>query len=211
MRLSTTSFKRGRRSFSSFSSGANSPYGHRERLAEKYLEKKEWTVEKLLQSRKALKEHTGYEKQLQVNWISGNEVVSSVAQEMVQRSIGSMLVCDNMNDDRKRFLGIITERDFLRKVLGKNLQPAEVKVKDIMTPRKVLSVVTLDHTLYECLHVFEKGDFRHLPVVAARGDLGPEDEDVLAVLSQRDLVHEFRKFHEANLQYIESFVDFPIW
>lgn len=74
-----------------------------------------------------------------------------------------------------------------------------------------MTVVSLDHTLYELLHLFESATFRHLPVVCPRPDLGPDEEDVLAVLSTRDMVHEFRTFHETNLKYVESFVDFPIW
>jgi CBS domain-containing protein len=187
------------------------PFGHRERLAEKYLAQREWTVERLLQSRKMLKEHTNFAKQLAVNWIEKSSPVSKAVDDMVMKDIGSLLVCDNLKAENKKFLGIITERDFMRKVLGPKLSPETTLCEQIMTSRETLSVVTLDHTLYECLHVFEKGEFRHLPVVAQRGDLGPEEEDVLAVLSQRDLVHEFRKFHETNLQYIESFVDFPVW
>lgn len=190
---------------------STAPLGQRERLAEKYLAQREWTVERLLQSRRLLKEKTTFAKQLAVNWIEKSSTVSNAVDDMVMKEIGSLLVCDDVNAERKQFLGIITERDFLRKLLGKKLSAETTPCEVIMTPRKQLSLVTLDHTLYECLHIFEKGEFRHLPVIASRGDLGPDEEDVLAVLSQRDLVHEFRKFHETNLQYIESFVDFPIW
>ena len=199
------------RSYQIRSFSSNPPFGHRERLAEKYLAQREWTVERLLQSRKLLKQNTSLAKQLAVNWIEKSSPVSQAVDDMVGKDIGSLLVCDSLQAENKKFLGIITERDFLRKVLGPKLSPETTTCERIMTPRTKLSVVTLDHTLYECLHVFEKGEFRHLPVVSLRGDLGPEEEDVLAVLSQRDLVHEFRKFHETNLQYIESFVDFPVW
>jgi CBS domain-containing protein len=192
-------------------STASSPFGERERLAEKYLAQKEWTVERLLQSRRVLKEKTRFAPQLGVNWIEKNALVIKAVEEMVEKDVGSLLVCDSITAERKTFLGILTERDFLRKVLVKGLSSKSTACEVIMTPRQNLSVVTLDHSLYECLNVFENSNFRHLPVVAHRGDLGPGEEDVLAVLSQRDLVQEFRKFHEANVQYIESFVDFPIW
>jgi CBS domain-containing protein len=226
IRLKETGFlSQNKRSFSLAKSNSNThPFGHREKLAEQYLQQREWTIERLLQNRRALKEHTGFARQLQVNWVHKNDFVSKAVEDMVSKDIGSLLVYDDIvvsqaerstnidnNENNKKFLGIITERDFLRKVLGENLLPNSTTCGTIMTPRKSLSVVTLDHTLYECLHIFEKGEFRHLPVVSPRGDLGPEEEDVLAVLSQRDLVHEFRKFHETNLKYIESFVDFPIW
>jgi CBS domain-containing protein len=176
------------------------PYGHRERLAEKYLAQREWTVERLLESRRLLKENTDFSKQLAVNWVEKTSPVSKAVEEMVTKDIGSLLVCSDIKAESKKFLGIITERDLMRKVMGARLNAETTKCDEVMTARKSLSVVTLDHTLYECLHLFEKGEFRHLPVVALRGDLGPEEEDVLAVLSQRDLVHEFRKFHETNLQ-----------
>ncbi len=187
-------------------------YGQRERLAEEYLQQREWTVERLLQSRRALKEHTGYSKQLQVNWIGQEEFVVTGVREMAKRQVGSLLVCDGLESaSRKKFLGILTERDYLQKIVVKDLSSKSTKCKDIMTPRDHLSVVTLDHTLYECLYLFEHANFRHLPVIVQRNDLGEEEEDVIAVISQRDLVHEFRKFHEINLKYLESFVDFPVW
>lgn len=189
----------------------SSVFGRREKLAEEYLKHRDWTVEKLLKGRKALKEHTGFARQLQVNWISKDDTVFRAVEEMVKKDVGSLLVCDDVNAERKKFLGIITERDYLRKIVVRNLSSKTTPCEEIMTKRKSISVVTLDHTLYECLHVFEIASFRHLPVITERGDLGENEEDVVAVLSQRDLVHEFRKFHEANLKYIESFIDFPIW
>lgn len=168
-------------------------------------------MENLLQARAAIKAHEIFSKQLQVNWISKESTVERAVREMVKRNIGSMLVCDNELAENKKFVGILTERDYLKKILVKNISSQTAMCGEIMTPRKAITTVTLDSTLYECLQAFETGTFRHLPVVTSRPDLGKGEEEVLAVFSQWDLLQEFKKFHVANLKYMEAFVDFPVW
>ncbi|KAH9257770.1 hypothetical protein BASA81_004236 [Batrachochytrium salamandrivorans] len=171
-------------------------FGERERLAHEYLQFREWTVESLLNSR------VGSPKQLEVNWIADTDTVDRCVREMVSRDIGSMIV---RGGETGGWMGIVTERDYLKKVLVRDLSSAKVRCEEIMTPKAKVEVVNLDSTLYECMNRFDLGKFRHLPVVS------PDGNEVLAVFSQRDLVREFNKLHVTNLQYIESFVDFPIW
>ena len=78
-----------------------------------------------------------------------------------------------------------------------------------MTERKAIQTITPNYSLYECLSIFEKNKFRHLPVITL--DPKTKEEIVLAVISQRDLIDEFRRFHSSNLKYVENFIDFPVW
>jgi CBS domain-containing protein len=202
-------------------------FGHRERIAEAYLAKKEWTVDTLIAKRRMLKEGTPMSKQVGVNWIAHDNTVLDAVKTMVTNGVGSLLVFENIqsnptaaaaatepNTMKKKWVGIITERDYLSKIAVKNLTSSTTKVEQIMTPRASIITCTLDYTLYECLHLFENATFRHLPVVNKRivpNNVKEEEEEIIAVLSQRDIVTEFRSFHEATVKYLEAFVEFPIW
>jgi CBS domain-containing protein len=98
--------------------------------------------------------------------------VTEVAQRMVARDVGAVLVLD----DRGRLTGIMTERDLMRAV-ARGLHEQAV-VADCMTsdPEVVDADATTSHAAVLMIH----GGFRHLPVV--------EGEDVVGMLSIRDLV-----------------------
>jgi len=79
--------------------------------------------------------------------------------------------------DGARLLGILTERDVLRRVLGQNVDPSR-PVSDFMTAQPA----TLDAgaTLVEALLAMEAGGYRNLPLV--------EDGQVVGLLRQHDLL-----------------------
>jgi CBS domain-containing protein len=98
--------------------------------------------------------------------------VVAVAQRMAERNVGAVLVLEG-----GRLAGIMTERDLMRAV-ARGLRDATV-VGDCMTahPETIAPDDTIEHAAVLMIH----GGYRHLPVV--------DGDDVVGVLSMRDLVH----------------------
>ena len=104
--------------------------------------------------------------------------VQEAAQYMVSQSIGSVLVkeCDE-------YVGIVTETDLTRKVLGKGLNPETTRVSEIMTS----PILSMDCYLpvEEANRFMHKNKIRHLVVT--------EEEKIVGILSVKDLVAYFSK------------------
>jgi CBS domain-containing protein len=103
--------------------------------------------------------------------VEANVSVIEVAQRMVDRNVGAVLVLDD-----GRLTGILTERDVLRAV-ARGLRD-DMRVADCMTahPETIGPDDTTDHAVVLMLH----GGFRHLPVV--------QGDNLVGVISIRDLV-----------------------
>jgi CBS domain-containing protein len=99
------------------------------------------------------------------------EPIREVAQRMVERNLGAVLVLDG-----GRLVGIMTERDIMRAV-ARGLH-GDAVVGDYMStdPETIEPEDTTQHAAVLMIH----GGFRHLPVV--------EREDVVGILSIRDLM-----------------------
>ena len=77
---------------------------------------------------------------------------------MAEKDIGALLVVEG-----DQFIGILTERDYARKVALKGKTSQTALVKDIMTTQIIY--VTPDQTVEECMAIMTNRHFRHLPVV----------------------------------------------
>ena len=102
--------------------------------------------------------------------VDPGETITEVAQRMVERNLGAVLVLDG-----RRLVGIMTERDLLRAV-ARGLH-GDAVVAEYMTehPETIAPDDTTQHAAVLMIH----GGFRHLPVV--------ERDDVVGILSIRDL------------------------
>jgi len=100
--------------------------------------------------------------------------VYSAVEKMVEKNYGSCLITEN-----RKVLGIFTERDLMKKVIAKNLDPKKTKIADIMT--KDIRTARKDDDVFECLVKMSNGRFRHLPIV-------DEKDEVVGILSQGDFV-----------------------
>ncbi len=103
--------------------------------------------------------------------VEPGETITGVAQRMVERNLGAVLVFDG-----GRLAGIMTERDLMRAV-AQGL-PGDALVSQYMTrnPETIAPDDTTQHAAVLMIH----GGFRHLPVV--------EQDDVVGILSIRDLM-----------------------
>ena len=93
---------------------------------------------------------------------------------MLDRDVGALLVVD----DEGKLIGILSERDLLKKVAGIHVLYADMPVRNFMTPKPV-SVARTD-TLAFALHKMDGGGYRHVPVVDQGKPVG--------VVSVRDML-----------------------
>jgi CBS domain-containing protein len=129
-------------------------------------------------------------KNRQVSTISPNSTVFEAIWLMADEKIGSLLVMEG-----EKLLGIITERDYARKVIIEGKSSRELPVKEIMSTKIV--VVKPENTMEECLALMTEKRIRHLPVV--------EHDKVVGIISIGDAVKAV--IDDLNLN-INTFLNF---
>ena len=110
---------------------------------------------------------------------------------MADKEIGALVVID-----RGRLAGILSERDYARKVILKGKSPHDIPVREIMT-EKVLTVQP-GQSVEECMALMTAKRVRHLPVV--------EGERLIGLLSIGDLVKEVISEQEQTIRELESYI-----
>jgi signal-transduction protein with cAMP-binding, CBS, and nucleotidyltransferase domain len=124
-----------------------------------------------------------------VLWSAGPEdSVLAALQLITEKNISFLVVLD-----RGTLVGVVSERDFVRKVMLRGKPPETTPVAEIMV-REVVTV-GLSHTFAECLKLMHQHSIRHLPVV----DKG----EVIAVVSIRDLLAEAITHHAKIIAELE--------
>jgi CBS domain-containing protein len=110
---------------------------------------------------------------------------------MAEKNIGALLVVKN-----DKLVGIVSERDYARKVVLQGKSSHDTPVKEIMTERAVC--VQPDKSVEECMALMTDKHIRHLPVI--------ENEKLLGVLSIGDLVKETISEQEFMIKQLESYI-----
>lgn len=125
---------------------------------------------------------------------------------MAEANVGSVLVYDPSRVDSpsavpNRFkdavVGIITERDYLTKVVVKGKQSMSTKVLDIMTPQ--LTTVLPSHSVLDVMELMVQRNFRHVPVVDEQGVMQ-------GMASMRDVVHIMLKEHREEVGRLQEYI-----
>ncbi|RYZ86639.1 MAG: CBS domain-containing protein [Moraxellaceae bacterium] len=110
---------------------------------------------------------------------------------MTDKSVGALLVTD---DDK--LVGIISERDYMRKVALMGRASQTTNVRDIMTPNPL--TVSPDQSMDVCMELMTEKRIRHLPVV--------ENEKILAMLSIRDLLENIMEEQKHLILQLEQYI-----
>ena len=113
---------------------------------------------------------------------------------MAEKTVGSLLV---MQGDELQ--GIMTERDYARKVIIKGRSSETTEVGEIMTTN--VCSVTSQETVTDCMTLMTKRKIRHLPVV--------DDGKVTGMLSIGDLVQAIIADQQEEIQQLEQYISGP--
>jgi len=105
---------------------------------------------------------------------------------MAEKEIGALMVIDK----KGKVVGIITERDYARKVILKGKTSPKTLVKEIMTPLAKMYKVNPDTTLEECMVLMTGKHIRHVPVFDKTKFVGLVSigDVVKATISQKDML-----------------------
>jgi len=129
----------------------------------------------------------------------GQEIISVTADAsvldaikiMAERAVGSLLV---MQGDE--LLGIVTERDYARKVIVKGRSSESTAVGEIMTAK--VRTATPDDTVNNCMTIMTERRIRHLPVV--------DDGKVIGLISIGDLVQAIISDQQEEIEHLEHYI-----
>jgi CBS domain-containing protein len=124
--------------------------------------------------------------------ISPDATVYEAIEQMSNRHIGALAVLT-----AGRLAGIVTERDYARKVILKGRQSRETKVREIMSTPVLF--VTPEHTVDDCMRLMTSRRIRHLPVL--------EGENVVGMLSIGDLVGWLISTYEHTIHHLQSYIN----
>jgi CBS domain-containing protein len=123
--------------------------------------------------------------------IEGSATVYEALEKIVERNVGSILVTDG-----GEVVGIMTERDYLRKIAIKGRTSYDTTVNEIMT--SPLVYVTPETTVEETMAIMTDRRIRHLPVV--------ENDDVVGILSIGDVVKYQSREQSFQIQYLTDYI-----
>lgn len=123
--------------------------------------------------------------------ITPDEAVYDALQLMADKNVGALVVAKD-----GQIIGVISERDYARKVILKGKSSRETLVREIMTSPAIC--VTPDKTVEQCLALMTDKHIRHLPVV--------DDGKLVGVVSVGDLVKSIIDSQKELIRQLENFI-----
>ena len=123
--------------------------------------------------------------------IPSDASVYSAVETMSERGVGALLVVDDGH-----LVGMISERDYARKIILQGRASKDTFVYEIMTPSPI--TVGPCTKVHEAMEIMTEHRFRHLPVV--------DDEKILGLVSIGDLVNWIISTQDETIQHLEHYI-----
>jgi CBS domain-containing protein len=123
--------------------------------------------------------------------VAADATVYEALQVMAEKNIGAVLVLE-----QGKLTGILSERDYARKVILQGRSSLNTPVKEIMTQQ--VFYVRPDQTIEECMALMTDKRIRHLPVL--------EDDRLIGVISIGDVVKAIVSEQRVTIQQYENYI-----
>ncbi|HEV2046822.1 MAG TPA: CBS domain-containing protein [Chthoniobacterales bacterium] len=123
--------------------------------------------------------------------VTPDTTVHDAVAMMDEKNVGALLVMKGA-----KLVGMLSERDYTRKVMLRGKKSADTKVSEIMSSK--LTVAHPNEGVEECLRVMTDKRFRHLPVL--------DGEKVVGVISIGDLVKHVISCQSATIAHLENYI-----
>jgi len=127
----------------------------------------------------------------QVWSVNSDATVYSAIELMAEKNTGALAVVEN-----EQLVGILSERDYTRKVFLQGKSSKESAVSEIMT--FPVTCAKMDQKIEDCMAVMNANGFRHLPVIS--------DNKLVGMLSLKDLVNVIIQRQEIIIHDLETFI-----
>lgn len=123
--------------------------------------------------------------------IAASDSVYNAIRLMAEKQIGALVVTDD-----NAIVGIVTERDYARKIVLMDRSSKTTAVRDIMSPH--VRFVQPDQTTYDCMALMTERRMRHLPVL--------DDGKLIGMVSIGDLVKEIIAEQQFTIDQLEHYI-----
>ncbi|HSF85129.1 MAG TPA: CBS domain-containing protein [Acidimicrobiia bacterium] len=124
--------------------------------------------------------------------VSPDDTVFKALEDMAEKGVGAMVVLDGDGN----LAGIMSERDYARKVVLVDRVSRETTVSEIMTPE--VHCVSLHSTVEECMSMMTDRRIRHLPVL--------DEGNVVGVVSIGDIVKAVMRDQRQLIEQLEQYI-----
>jgi len=125
-------------------------------------------------------------------WLAPEATVYEAVAMMADKGVGALLVIED-----GRLAGIVSERDYARKVILKGKHSQETQVREIMTSS--LITVTSEHSVDDCMRLITGHRVRHLPVV--------DGERLVGMVSIGDVVKSIISAQAHTIDQLSGYIE----